>query len=184
MPDQGLRELYVEELKDLYNAENQLLKALPKMAKAASSEELRQGFEEHLEQTRGHVERLETIFESLDENPKGKKCMGMEGLVKEGSEVMSEDFEGPLMDAALIGAAQRVEHYEIAAYGTVSEFAKLLGQNEQVSLLEKTLEEEKQTDEKLTNLAKDINSQANQEMEETEGTKKTKTARKSTRRAA
>lgn len=184
MPDQGLRELYVEELKDLYNAENQLLKALPKMAKAASSEELRQGFEEHLEQTRGHVERLETIFDSLDETPKGKKCMGMEGLVKEGSEVMSEDFEGPLMDAALIGAAQRVEHYEIAAYGTVSEFAKLLGENEQVSLLEETLEEEKQTDEKLTNLAKDINSQANQEMEATEGTKKTKTARKSTRRAA
>jgi ferritin-like metal-binding protein YciE len=184
MPNEGLKELYVEELKDLYNAENQLVKALPKMAKAASSEELRQGFEEHLEQTRGHVERLEKIFESLDESPKGKKCMGMEGLVKEGSEVMSEDFDGALMDAALIGAAQRVEHYEIAAYGTVSEFAKLLGENEHVTLLEETLQEEKETDEKLTNLAKEINSQANEGMEEAQEAKQAKTVRKSSRRAA
>ena len=182
MPNEGLKELYVDELKDLYNAENQLLKALPKMAKAASSEELRQGFEEHLEQTRGHVERLEKIFKSLDEIPKGKKCMGMEGLVKEGSEVMSEDFEGALMDAALIGAAQRVEHYEIAAYGTVSEFAKLLSENEHVSLLEETLQEEKDTDEKLTSLAKEINPQANKEMQK--GARKPTTSRKSTRRAA
>src|SRR5579862_2244647 len=182
MPTEGLKELYVDELKDLYNAENQLLKALPKMAKAASSEELRQGFEEHLEQTRGHVERLEKIFKSLDESPKGKKCMGMEGLVKEGSEVMSEDFEGALMDAALIGAAQRVEHYEIAAYGTVSEFAKLLGENEHVSLLEETLQEEKDTDKKLTSLAKEINPQANNEMQEEE--EDPKRSRKSTRRAA
>ena len=109
MANEGLRDLYIDELKDLYNAENQLVKALPKMAKAASSEELKQGFEEHLEQTRGHVRRLEHIFKSLDESPKGKKCAGMEGLVKEGSEVMEEDFEGALMDAALIGAAQRVE---------------------------------------------------------------------------
>ena len=127
MASEGLRDLYIDELKDLYNAENQLVKALPKMAKAASSEELKQGFEQHLEQTRGHVQRLEQIFKSLDESPKGKKCAGMEGLVKEGSEVMEEDFEGALMDAALIGAAQRVEHYEIAAYGTASEFAKLPG---------------------------------------------------------
>jgi ferritin-like metal-binding protein YciE len=182
MPTEGLKELYVDELKDLYNAENQLLKALPKMAKAASSEELRQGFEEHLEQTRGHVERLEKIFKSLDESPKGKKCMGMEGLVKEGSEVMSEDFEGALMDAALIGAAQRVEHYEIAAYGTVSEFAKLLSENEHVSLLEETLQEEKDTDEKLTSLAKEINPQANNEMQEED--EEPKRSRKSTRRAA
>ena len=110
MPEQGLKDLYIDELKDLYNAENQLVKALPKMAKAASSDEVRQGFEEHLEQTRGHVQRLEQIFEALGENPKGKKCAGMEGLVKEGSEVMEEDFEGALMDAALIGAARRVEH--------------------------------------------------------------------------
>jgi ferritin-like metal-binding protein YciE len=184
MPNQGLKELYVDELKDLYNAENQLLKALPKMAKAASSEELREGFEKHLEQTRGHVERLEKIFESLDESPKDKKCMGMEGLVKEGSEVMGEDFEGAVMDAALIGAAQRVEHYEIAAYGTVSEFAKLLGENEHVSLLEETLREEKEADEKLTELATEINLQANQGTEETEERKESKTARKSSRRVA
>jgi ferritin-like metal-binding protein YciE len=182
MPNEGLKELYVDELKDLYNAENQLLKALPKMAKAASSEELRQGFEEHLEQTRGHVERLEEIFKSLDENPKGKKCMGMEGLVKEGSEVMGEDFEGALMDAALIGAAQRVEHYEIAAYGTVAEFAKILGEDEHVSLLEETLQEEKDTDEKLTSLAQEINPQANEEIEEEE--EEPKIRRKSGRRAA
>jgi len=185
MPNEGLKELYIDELKDLYNAENQLLKALPKMAKAASSEELRRGFEEHLEQTRGHVERLEEIFKSLDENPKGKKCMGMEGLVKEGSEMMEEDFEGALMDAALIGAAQRVEHYEIAAYGTVSEFARILGEDEHVSLLEETLQEEKDTDEKLTGLAKEINPQANEEMQEQEEEEEApRTRRKSTRRAA
>ena len=117
MPTEGLRELYVDQLKDLYNAENQLVKALPKMAKASSSEELREGFEEHLEQTKGHVQRLEQIFKMLNENPKGKRCRGMEGLVEEGSEIMQEDFEDALLDAALIGAAQRVEHYEIATYG-------------------------------------------------------------------
>jgi ferritin-like metal-binding protein YciE len=172
MENQGLRELYIEELKDLYSAENQLVKALPKLAKAANSDELRQGFEEHLDQTRGHVERLDQIFEQLDENPKGKKCAGMEGLVKEGSEVMDEDYEDSLMDAALIGAAQRVEHYEIAAYGTVVAFAELLGEDEQRGLLEQTLQEEKETDEKLTELSKEINSQAlgsSEEREEEEG---------------
>lgn len=183
MPNEGLKELYIDELKDLYSAENQLLKALPKMAKAASSDELRQGFEDHLQQTRGHVERLEQIFESLDESPKGKKCMGMEGLVKEGSEAMGEDFEDAVMDAALIGAAQRVEHYEIAAYGTVSEFAKVLGENEHVSLLEQTLTEEKETDEKLTELAKEINPQANQEPGE-EQTEQENNQRKPSRKAA
>jgi ferritin-like metal-binding protein YciE len=168
MAKEGLKDLYIDELKDLYNAENQLVKALPKMAKAASSAELKQGFEEHLEQTRGHVERLEKIFQSLDESPKGKKCAGMEGLVKEGSEVMEEDFEGALMDAALIGAAQRVEHYEIAAYGTASEFAKLLGESGHAALLEETLQEERETDEKLTDLAKEINPQANEGAEESE----------------
>src|ERR1700738_4882573 len=103
MEHQALKELYIDELKDIYNAETQLVKALPKMAKAATSQELRQGFEEHLEQTKGHVQRLEQIFQKLDESPKGKKCKGMEGLVEEGSEVMGEDFEGSLMDAALIG---------------------------------------------------------------------------------
>jgi ferritin-like metal-binding protein YciE len=161
MPE-GLRELYIDELRDIYNAENQLVKALPKMAKAATSQELRQGFEGHLEQTKGHVQRLEQIFEKLEESPKGKKCKGMEGLVEEGAEVMGEDFEGSLMDAALIGAAQRVEHYEIAAYGTVCAFAEELGEGEHAALLKETLEEEKETDEKLTKLAEQINAEANE----------------------
>jgi len=173
MPTDGLRELYIDELKDLHNAENQLVKALPKMAKAASSEELRQGFEEHLEQTKEHVQRLEEIFKALDESPKGKKCVGMEGLVKEGSEIMKEDFDDAVLDAALIGAAQRVEHYEIAAYGTVAAFAKLLGETQHASLLEETLEEEKETDEKLTELAEEINAQASEEpAEKTTGKQK------------
>ena len=179
MSNDNLKELYVEELKDLYSAENQLVKALPKMAKAASSDELRQGFEEHLEQTKGHVERLEKVFQALGESPKGKKCKGMEGLIEEGAEVMAEDFEGSLMDAALIGAAQRVEHYEIAAYGTVCAFAKELGQAEQGSLLTETLEEEKETDEKLTELAQHINAQANggeERKEEAIGKKKSRRA--------
>jgi ferritin-like metal-binding protein YciE len=163
MQNDNLKKLYVDELKDLFSAENQLLKALPKMAKAASSDELRTGFEEHLEQTKGHVQRLEEIFESLDESPKGKKCVGMEGLVKEGSEVMEDGFEDAVLDAGLIGAARRVEHYEMAAYGTASEIARVLGQAKHALLLEKTLAEEKQTDEKLAELAKEINSQANEE---------------------
>ena len=161
MPNKGLKQLYLDELKDLYSAENQLVKALPKMAKAASSEELRQGFEGHLEQTKEHVARLEKIFGALDESPKGKKCMGMEGLIKEGSEAMEEDFENAVLDAALIGAAQRVEHYEIAAYGTVCAFADVLGEEQHASLLRETLEEEKETDEKLTRLAEEINPHAN-----------------------
>jgi ferritin-like metal-binding protein YciE len=162
MTKNSLQELYVEELKDLFSAETQLTKALPKMAKAASSEELRQGFEEHLEQTKGHVERLQQIFEMLEEKGTGKKCLGMEGLIKEGTEVMGEDFEDAMMDSALISAAQRVEHYEIAGYGSVIAYAELLGESEQASLLRETLEEEKQTDEKLTELAKEINIQAQQ----------------------
>ena len=181
MPNEGLKELYIDELKDLYNAENQLVKALPKMAKAASSQELRAGFEQHLEQTKGHVQRLEQIFEMLDESPKGKKCKGMEGLVEEGSEIMKEDFEGALLDAALIGAAQRVEHYEIAAYGTVRAFAEELGESEHASLLSETLEEEKETDDKLTELAKQVNAQANEESGEEEDRQKTQ---KRTKRAA
>lgn len=168
MPKESLRELYVNELKDLYSAETQLVKALPKMAKASSNAELRQGFEEHLRQTSEHVSRLEQIFEALGEKPTGKKCVGMEGLVKEGAETIAEDYEGALMDAAIIGAAQRVEHYEIAGYGTVRAFAELLGENEHVSLLEQTLAEEKETDEKLTQLAEQINSQAGGRETETE----------------
>jgi ferritin-like metal-binding protein YciE len=169
---EGLKELYIDELKDLYSAETQLVKALPKMAKAASSDELRRGFEEHLEQTRGHVERLEKVFKTLGESPKGKTCKGMQGLIEEGAEVMAEDFEGSLMDAALIGAAQRVEHYEIAAYGTVCAFAKELGESDQATLLNETLDEEKETDEKLTELAEQINTEANGEEGAEEGEKK------------
>ncbi|HEX9137763.1 MAG TPA: ferritin-like domain-containing protein [Nitrospirota bacterium] len=160
MADQGLKELYVEELRDIYNAENQLVKALPKLAKAAASDELRAGFEAHLEQTKEHAARLERIFEMLGESPKGKKCAGMQGLVEEGSEVIKEDLGGAVLDAALIGAAQRVEHYEIAAYGTVIAFAETLGESDHVALLEATLSEEKETDEKLTELAKQINQEA------------------------
>jgi ferritin-like metal-binding protein YciE len=183
MPNDSLRELYIDELKDLYNAETQLTKALPKMAKASSNSELRQAFEEHLRQTSEQVSRLEQIFEMLGEKPTGKKCLGMEGLVKEGAEIMKDDYEGAVMDAALIGAAQRVEHYEIAGYGTVREFAQLLGEDEHVPLIEQTLEEEKQTDEKLTQLAEDINSQA-QEGAEDEGEKRESRPRSSKGRRA
>jgi ferritin-like metal-binding protein YciE len=161
MQHEALKELYVDELKDLYDAENRLVKALPKLAKAATSEKLRSGFEEHLEQTRGHVDRLEEIFDALGEKATGKKCAGMMGLIKEGEEVMEGDFEGEVMDAAaLISAAQRVEHYEIAAYGCVSTWAELLGESEASTLIEKTLEEEKETDQKLTELAEAINVEA------------------------
>jgi ferritin-like metal-binding protein YciE len=183
MPNENLNKLYVDELKDLFSAENQLVKALPKMAKAASSDELRTGFEKHLEQTKGHVQRLEEIFESLDTSPKGKKCVGMEGLVKEGSEVIEEGFENAVLDAGLIGAARRVEHYEMAAYGAACEIAKALGQIKHASLLEKTLSEEKQTDEKLAQLTKEINFQANEEGSE-EQQDSSGSGKKTPRRAA
>jgi len=165
----SLRELYIDELRDLYSAETQLTKALPKMAKASSNSELREAFEEHLRQTSEQVSRLEEIFDMLGEKPTGKKCLGMEGLVKEGAETMREEYEGAVMDASIIGAAQRVEHYEIAGYGTAREFAQILGEDEHVSLLEQTLEEEKQTDQKLTQLAEEINPQAQTEGEAGEG---------------
>jgi ferritin-like metal-binding protein YciE len=168
MEHNELKELYVDELRDLYDAENKLVKALPKLAKASSSDKLRAGFEEHLEQTRGHVGRLEEIFEALDEKPTGKKCVGMAGLVKEGEEIMDEDFSAEVMDAALISAAQRVEHYEIAAYVCVSAWAQLLGEAEANALLEKTLEEEKETDQKLTELSEEINVEAKGSGEEGE----------------
>lgn len=167
MPQESLRELYVDELRDLYSAETQLVKALPKMAKGSSTPELREAFEEHLRQTSEHVSRLEQIFEMLEEKPTGKKCLGMEGLVKEGAEMLKEEYENEVLDAGIIGAAQRVEHYEIAAYGTVRTFAEILGEDEHVTLLEQTLEEEKQTDEKLTQLAEQINSES-EEMDEGE----------------
>jgi ferritin-like metal-binding protein YciE len=177
MTKDSLRELYLDELKDLYSAEKQLTKALPKMAKAASSDELRTGFEEHLEQTKGHVQRLEEIFTQLNAKAGGKKCMGMEGLVKEGAEIMGEDFSDEVMDAALISAAQRVEHYEIAGYGTVVAYANLLGESEQAELLQETLEEEKETDQKLTELSGQINVQANEAARATKPPQKPKPRR-------
>ena len=156
-----LDDLFVHGLKDIYSAEKQLVKALPKMAKAASSEKLKAGFEEHLEQTHGHVERLETIFKSLDASTRGVKCAAMEGLVEEGAEMIGEDAEPAVKDAGLIAAAQKVEHYEIASYGTLAAFAELLGHSEAVELLRQTLAEEKETDEKLTQLAEsEINMRA------------------------
>jgi ferritin-like metal-binding protein YciE len=180
MQKDSLRELYIDELRDLYNAETQLVKALPKMAKASSNDKLREAFEEHLRQTTEHVSRLEQIFDQLDEKASGKKCLGMEGLVKEGAETIKEDYSDDVKDAGIIGAAQRVEHYEMAGYGTVRTFAELLGENEHVSLLEKTLEEEKQADQKLSELAEEINQQAAQGAEaparESRGVTKSKKA--------
>ena len=166
MQQSELRDLYIDELKDIYSAETQLVKALPKMAKAAASGDLRTGFQEHLEQTKGHVERLEQIFEALEEKPTGKKCMGMEGLIKEGGEAAEEDYEDDAKDAALIGAAQRVEHYEIAAYGTVRAMAEKLGETEAFKLLSQTLQEEKDTDVKLSDIADQIQVVSESEDEE------------------
>jgi ferritin-like metal-binding protein YciE len=159
MKHKALKELFVDELKDLYSAENQLIKTLPKMAKAATSDDLRAGFEHHWEQTKEHARRIEEICNELGEKPTGKKCAGMEGLIEEGKEMMDE-FEDDVLDAAMISAAQRVEHYEIAAYGTVRTYAELLGHDRAVELLEQTLEEEKETDQKLTELAGTINVEA------------------------
>ena len=149
-----LEELLTDELKDLYSAENQLIKALPKMAKNAQTKDLRMAFEQHLEQTKNQATRLEQICEELGVSPRGKKCVGMEGLIEEGKEVMTEAEDPTVMEAGMIGAAQKVEHYEIAGYGTASAHARQLGFSGAVTLLEKTLEEEKMTDEKLTKLAK------------------------------
>ena len=150
---ESLQELYVYELKDMYNAEQQILKALPKMAKNASSPDLRAAFEEHLEQTRGHVDRLEQIFQKLDEPAKGQKCKGVEGIIAEGEAMIDEDAPPAVADAALITAAQRVEHYEMAVYGTVRNYARRLGFEDQARLLQQTLREEIETDKKLTMIA-------------------------------
>lgn len=154
------RDLLVEELKDLYSAENQLVKALPKMAQAATSEELQQAFETHLQQTEGHVQRLEKIGKQLGESMKGKKCQAMAGLVEEGKEVMAEDAEDAMLDLALIGAAQKVEHYEIAGYGTARTLAELVGEDKVARLLQETLDEEGQTDKLLTEIAMELNFEA------------------------
>ena len=162
-----LQELYVDELKDLYSAENQILKALPRMIKAASNRQLKQGFTKHERQTRQHVKRLERIFRSLGEKPTGKKCVGMEGVLKEGSELIKEKPEPDVLDAGLISAAQHVEHYEMAGYGTVRTWARLLGYEDQASVLQQTLDEERETDESLTAIAESsINIEAADEDEE------------------
>ena len=153
MKANSLHDLYVMELKDLYDGENRIIKALPKMAEAASSPELRSAFQEHLEQTRRHVERLEQIFQKLDESPKGQKCKGLEGIIDEGEDVMDKNAPAAVCDAALIGSAQRVEHYEIAAYGTVRTFARRLGFEDHAQILQQTLQEEGDTDKKLTSVA-------------------------------
>ncbi len=181
----SIRELLIEEMADLYDAEKQLVKALPKMAKAASNEQLREAFENHLEQTRGHVQRLEQAFQLLDQKAKGKPCAAMKGLVEEGKETMEEDdLSDGLMDSAIIAAAQKVEHYEIAGYGTLSAWARSLGLDEVAGLLEETLAEEKEADEKLTQVGGDVltevESAGEQEGEEEEtGTRRKGVAAKS-----
>jgi ferritin-like metal-binding protein YciE len=160
---ENLKDLYIDELKDVYNAEHQLVKALPKMAKASASPQLRMAFEGHLKETQGHVKRLEQVFAGLGEKAAGKTCKAMEGLVKEGAEMIEEDAEGALKDAGLIGAAQRVEHYEIAAYGTLIAFAKELGDTRGAKVLQQTLDEEGAADKKLSGLARTMNTLANQE---------------------
>lgn len=160
MSSETFHDLFIDELKDIYHAENQLLKALPKMAKAAADENLKAGFLTHLAETQGHVERLERAFESIGETAKGKPCKAMKGLIEEGAEAIEEHDKGSVRDVALIGAAQRVEHYEIAAYGTVVAMAKLMGHDEAAELLQATLDEEGATDKKLTSLSKTVNKTA------------------------
>ena len=153
MSADNLREALVDEIRDLYNAEKQLVKALPKMAKGASSDELREAFESHLEETEGQVTRLERVFEALDEKPRGKHCAGMAGIVEEGSEKLQEDMEDSVLDACLIASAQKVEHYEISAYGTAIAWAEAIGLTEVAQILNESLEEEKAADQKLSALA-------------------------------
>jgi ferritin-like metal-binding protein YciE len=159
----SIEKLFIEELKDLYSAENQITKALPKMVNAASSKELKKAFENHLRETEGQIERLIQVCNILGANPKGKSCEGMKGVLEEGASMLKEAEEGDVRDAALISAAQRVEHYEMAAYGTVRTYAELLGQKQCAKLLEETLEEEKAADQKLTSISGKVNTHAAQQ---------------------
>lgn len=156
MKIETLQDLFIDELRDLYDAEMQLIKALPKMANAAASSQLRTAFESHLRETEAQATRLERIFEQIGEKPTGQSCDAMKGLIKEGDKLVSNVDESPLRDAGLIGAANRVEHYEMAAYGTARTFAEMLGYNEAAQLLEQTLQEEKQADRKLTEIAEQM----------------------------
>ena len=148
-----LHDAFLDELRDAYDAEKQLLKALPKLAKAAESDELRTAFKTHLKETQGHADRLEQVFASLEEKVRGKHCDGMAGIIEEGKAVLEEDFEGTTLDACLIASAQRAEHYEMAAYGTLVAWAQAMGHTEAAKLLQQTLEEEKAADKKLSGLA-------------------------------
>ena len=159
MSIETMQELFVDELKDLYSAEKQITRALPRLAKAVTSEDLKQALLSHLEETNGQVERLQQVFDQLGKNPKGKTCVGMKGVLEEGSR-RSKTPRRVWSDAAVISAAQRVEHYEIAGYGSAREFAKMLGENEIATLLDETLAEEKAADHKLSNIAKQVNTQA------------------------
>jgi ferritin-like metal-binding protein YciE len=157
---QTLKDLYRDELRDVYDAENQIVKALPKMVKAASSSELEKALQEHLDKTKGHLRRLDQVFKSMGEKPKRKTCEGLKGLLEEGKELMEEDAEPAVMDAGLIAGAQRVEHYEMAAYGSLRTWAEQLGEEEAVGLLEQTLEEEKEADQILSEIAMTVNPEA------------------------
>jgi ferritin-like metal-binding protein YciE len=161
--NQDLHELFLDELSDLLNAEKQLTKALPKMAKAAKCEELKEAFESHLGETEEHVSRLERVFESLGEKAKSKKCKAMEGIVAEGEELMEEEKDTSVLDVALIAAAQKVEHYEIASYGTVCAWAEQMGHTKELEILSETLDEEKAADDKLTEIAESLASQSEEE---------------------
>jgi ferritin-like metal-binding protein YciE len=188
MTPSSLQELYVEQLRDLYDAEKQIIEALPEMVDAADSEDLKDALSEHLEITKTQATRLEQIFDALGEKPKGEKCKGMQGVLDEGSSLVDEISVANVRDAAIIAAAQRVEHYELAGYGTARSFAELLGEDEASQLLQETLDEEKEADQKLTNLASEINVEAAESQEqEAEGEKKTSDQKKSAtkgRRAA
>ncbi len=164
----SLSDLFLDLLKDTYDAERQLSKALPKMAKACSDESLRTAFEEHLEETQEQIQRLEKVFEMLGKPARGKKCVAMQGLIEEGKEIMEEEAPDAVLDAAIIAAAQKVEHYEIAAYGTLATYAEILELEDALPLLKQTLDEEKQADLKLTEVASSINYEAQQEEQEVE----------------
>lgn len=155
-----LRDLYVEQLQDIYSAENQIIEALPKVIDAASSDDLKQGLQNHLKETQQQAQRLEQIFKGLGSSPKGKECKGMKGVLKEGEELLSEDAEPEVLDAGIIASCQRVEHYEIASYGCAKTYAQLLGEHEHVKLLAQTLEEEKKADQTLNQAAESINVEA------------------------
>ena len=162
MEMETLRDLFIDELRDTYHAEGQLIKALPRMAKKADSDELKAAFQQHLQETKGHQQRVEEVFDLFEEKPKTKVCKGMQGIIEEGKEMMAEDMDPDVMDAALIAAAQRAEHYEMAAYGTLRTYAQLMGNDEAARILQSILDEEGATDKKLTKIAERLNVEAAQ----------------------